>query len=339
MLPFSNPATMFKGVGLVSPAALRPYINKNGQSVIAIDGREITTNAVASLRYDEWKDIDRRVIAVATQRLVGVGDLISRGLVHNLGSIGNTIAQWQRSSDITPAQVNMSGVSRGEKDTMNFDTKAVPVPVVFKDFEVNLRRLAASRLMGEALDTSMSDMAARVVAEASEDMLFAGRAIQVDGETIYGYTNHPDRNTASLAKQWTASNCTGAEILAMVQAMLVLLRADLMFGPYTLYIPGGYETRLDDDFAPGTSDARTIRQRIMQLEGISAIRVADRLAAHNVILVQLERNTVDMAIAQDITTVQWQTMGMLQENYKVMAVWAPRVKSDFDGRSGLCHMS
>jgi uncharacterized linocin/CFP29 family protein len=336
---FANPAVLFGASGLVSPAALRPYLNKAGKSVIAVNGQEMATNAVATLRYDEWKDIDRSVVQVARQRLVGIGNLISRGFVHNLGSIGNTISLWQRGSDITGAQVNMSGVARGDRDSPEFDTAAVPVPVVFKDFEINMRRLASSRLMGESLDTTMSDLASKVVAETSEDMLFAGRAIQVDGATIYGYANHPDRNTVALSVQWTNALKTGPQILADVQAMLALLRADLRFGPYTLYIPAGYEGKLDDDFNPGTSDTRTIRQRILALEGIAEIKVADRLAAHNVLCVEMSKEVADIAIAQDITTVQWQTMGQLQESYKVMAVWAPRVKSDFEGRSGIAHLS
>lgn len=338
----NNPTGMFSPLidaqGNLNVHQMRPFFAPNGQPSIVVNGQMIRTNA-AMLRYDEWKDIDRTVFQVATARLVGIGDLIAKGLVHRLGNIGQTIALWQRSSDMTPASVNMSGVSRGEKDTANFDTASVPVPVIFRDWELNMRRVAAARAMGEALDMTVGRLAARVVAEASEDMLFAGKAITVDGATIYGYTNHPDRNTVSLAMQWTNASKTGALILADVQAMLAAARADFMFGPFTLYIPNAYEGKLDDDFAPGTSDDRTIRERLMQLSGLREIKVADRQANHNVVLVQMAPEVVDIAIAQDITTVQWQTMGMLQEQFKTMAVWSPRIKSDFDGRSGVVHLS
>lgn len=319
----------------------RPFLDDRGNTCIVNSKGEVQpiTNATALLRYDEWKDIDRTVIEVTVDRLCGVADLIGAGLVHNLGSIGNTISLWQRQSDTTAAQVNMSGIARGEKDTVEFDSKQVPVPVVFKDFEVNIRHLEASRAFGASVDVSMATLAARVVSEKSEDMLFAGNAIQVDGSTIYGYTTHPDRNTVALAMQWTNVAKTGVNILADIQNMLAAARADSMFGPFTLYIPGAYETKLDDDYAPGTSDSRTIRQRILALSGIREIKVADRLANHNVLLVQLTRDVVDMAIAQDISTVQWQQMGGLLEDFKVMAVWVPRVKSTFEGDSGVVHLS
>ena len=334
-----NGAAGFIGASRFDANAMRPYIDDNGESRVLVGNKlSVKTNAPALLQYDEWKDIDRTVINVATERLVGIADLVSRGLTHTLGSIGQTISLWDKASDMTPAQASMSGVTKGEEDTPAYEYDQVPVPIIHKDFRVNLRRLEASRIFGEGIDQTAAAVAARLVAEKSEDMLFAGEAIQVDGATIYGYMTHPRRNTVTLVENWTDAGKTGLEILADVQAMLAAARADNFFGPFVLYIPGEYEKVLDDDYAPGTSDNRTIRQRIMQLNGIEEIRVADRLPNHNVILVQLTQDVVDLAIARDITTVQWQQNGGMTEHFKVMAVWVPRLKADFDGRSGIVHL-
>ncbi len=327
------------GAGILNVNRMRPYIDANGEVRIAVgNGRSMRTNAPAMLQYDEWKDIDRTVTAVAVDRLVGIKQLMARGLIHNLGSIGLTVSLWENSSDMTPAQVSMSGVARSAKDAVQFESQQVPVPVIHKDFTINIRRLEASRMFGEGVDTIQATIATRKVAEASEDMLYAGHPTKVDGSTIYGYANHPNRNPVDMTKQWTDPTKTGAEILADVQAMLAALRADHFFGPFSLTIPGAYETKLDSDHAPGTSDNRTIRERIMQLSGISEIVVADRLANHNVTLVQMTTDVVDLAIAQDITTVQWQEMGGLIQEFHVMAVWVPRLKSDFAGQMGVAHL-
>lgn len=327
------------GTGVLDVNRMRPYIDKNGESRIAIgNGKSIRANTPAMLQYDEWKDIDRTVTEIGVDRLIGIADLMSKGLVHPLGSIGQTVSLWENSSDMTPAQVSMSGVARSAKDAAQFESQQVPVPVIHKDFTLNVRRLEASRLFGEGVDTIQSSIATRKVAEASEDMLFAGHATKVDGSTILGYTTHPDRNTVDLATVWTDGAITGADIVADVQSMLAALRADHYFGPFSLYIPGEYEGKLDDDYDPDSGDTRTIRQRIMQLSGIAEIKVADRLANHNVILVQMTRDVVDLAIAQDITPVQWVEMGGLVQEFHVMAVWVPRVKSDFDGQSGIAHL-
>lgn len=328
--------------GFFNAHALRPYFDpERGESRVALSAnRSMKVNTPAPLQYLEWLDIDRKVVKVATERLVGISDLMSRGLTHNLGTIGVTVSLWDKSSDMTPANVNMSGVTPGEEDTPNFDQDQVPVPIIHKDFRLNLRRLEASRRMGESLDTMAAGIASRLVSEKSEDLLFSGSSIKVEGGTIYGYLNHPNRNTVDLTTGWADTGATGQTIVADVLAMLAAARADLMFGPFVLYIPGEYETILDDDYKAGANagDTRTIRERILQLNGIEDIKVADRLADDNVILVQMTDDVVDLAMAQDITTVQWNTQGGMQEHFKVMAVWVPRVKSDYDGRSGVVHL-
>jgi len=335
---FNSAAGMF-GVGeCLDVNAMRPFIDDQGRSCIVRNGQRFVTNAPALLRYDEWKDIDRTVIQVATDRLVGIADLISRGLTHSLGSIGLTISLWERESSMTPANISMSGVTEGEEDTPEYDYQQVPVPVVHKDFRVNIRRLEASRRFGESIDVTAAAMAGRAVSEASEDMLFSGYPIKVDGATIYGYTTHPDRAQVNMSAKWDDPSTTGEDIVKDVQAMLDKARENRYFGPFVMYVPGGYEGLLDNDYNPQTSDTRTIRQRIMQLTGIAEIRVADRLPPHNVLLVQLTRDVVDMAIARDITTVQWSVNGGMQERFKVMAVWVPRIKSTYDGQSGIVHL-
>lgn len=319
----------------------RPFIDDDGESKVlqfnaAGEARKVRTNATALLRYDEWKDIDRTVIEAATQRMVGIADLRSRGLEHPLGSIGQTISLYQTSSDMTEANISMSAITRGEKDTPAFGTAMVPVPIVHKEFGFELRRLEASRIFGEGLDTTAPRMAGRLVAERSERMLFNGANIVIDGNTIWGYTTHPNRNTVDLTENWNAVGKTGEEIYADVAAMIAANRADMHYGPYVLYIPGAWEGSLDNDYR--ANDERTVRERIMALQSIAGIEVADFMPANNAVLVQMTNDVVDLAIAQDITTVQWQLMGGMQEEFKVMAVWVPRVKSDFDGRSGIAHL-
>lgn len=327
--------------GRVNVSYMRRFVDpKTGETKIFVNAGEtkgtITVNATALLQYDEWKDIDRAVMEAATQRLIGINDLRSRGLEHPLGSIGATISLWDRQSDMTEADVSMSAATRGEKDALAYSPQQVPVPIVHKDFQIELRRLEGSRRFGEALDTSTSAVASRKVAERSEQMLFSGAPIQVDGTAVFGYTTHPDRNTVDLAVNWDAGGKTGEDILADVQAMLQAARNDRYFGPFVLYVPAAYETKLDGDYRD--NDNRTIRQRIEALQAIETVKVADFLPANNVVLVQMSTDVVDLAIAQDITPVQWQALGGMIEEFKVMAVWVPRVKSDFDGRSGIVHL-
>lgn len=300
------------------------------------DAAKVRTNAQALLRYEEWLDIDRAVIEAATQRLMGIIDLRQNNLTYNLGSIGATISLWETASDMTEADISMSALTRSEKDTPAFNTQQVPVPIVHKDFQVELRRLVASRNYGASIDVTAAAIAGRVVAERSERMLFSGAPVRVDGATIYGYTTHPDRNTVDMAKPWNDPSVTGENIIADVTAMLNAARAAKHYGPFVIYVPTAYEGKLDQDYRQW--DTRTIRERILSLGGVTGVMVADFLPGNNVVMVQMTRDVVDLAIAQDITTVQWSVMGGMAEEFKVMAVWVPRVKSTFDGDSGLVHL-
>lgn len=340
----SFPLPIDMATGRININSARPFIDPDGNARIVTNAEgdtRLVTNA-GLLQYQEWLDIDRTVIQTMNRRLVGIADLQSRGLVHNLGSIGQTVSLWDRASDMTAADINMSGVTAGSEDTPAFKTQQVPVPIIHKDFRINLRRLEASRLYGESIDVTASTIAARLVAEASEAMLFSGTPITVEGGTIYGYRNFPGRATVNLATVWTSA--TPAGIKADVQAMLAAARANRFYGPFTLYIPAVWEGVLDEYFTIGdaaagiTSVGLTIRQAMLALSGISEIKVVDLMGATEAVLVQLERDVVDLAVAQDITTLSWQAMGGMQERFKVMACWVPRIKSDFDGRCGIVHL-
>lgn len=334
----------------------RPFVGNDGH-VYVYQGRfnartgqteitgKIRVNATALLQYDEWKDIDRTVIEAATLRLIGIQDLRSAGLTHGLGSIGMTVSLWDRVSDMTEADVDMSAATQGQKDTIAYIPQFVPVPIVHKDFQLELRRLTASRQFGESLDVTAARIAGRKVAEKSEHILFNGDAsIQVPDAAlgsgiVYGYTTHPDRNLVDLQSTWDSLLSTeNARIIEDVMEMQAASREARHYGPWCLYIPSNYESKMDEDYrGPNSSDTRTVRQRIMALSGITDVRVADYLPADEVVLVTLQSDVVDLAIAQDISTVQWSTTGGMVEEFKVMAVWVPRIKSDFDGRSGITH--
>lgn len=330
--------------GQIEVNSMRPFFGEDNAPLIVVNAAGDTspvTNAL--LRYQEWLDIDREVIQSVTSRLVGIEDLRSRSLVHNLGSIGQTISMWQSVSEMTEANVSMDGVTAGEEDTIQFGTQQVPVPIIHKDWRLNMRRLQASRMFGESLDTTAAAVAGVMVAEASERMLFSGAPIRVDGSTIYGYRNFPSRGTVDLAESWLTAS--PAAIKADVQAMIAQMRARKYFGGFVLYIPAAWEGVLDEFFVLGDDTAglaipgKTIRETLLALSGLEDIKVADLLGDdEEAVLVSMDKRTVDIAIAQEPTTISWQALGGMQERFKTFAAWVPRLKVDFAGNTGVVHL-
>lgn len=281
------------------------------------------------LRKDEWQAQDTKVVEVARDLMSGVGHLRSRGLVRNLGGLGTMTDLYETSSDMTAAHVDMSGNTPGQEDKVSFTLHGVPVPIIHKEFRINLRMLEASRKMNTPLDTFMAAVAARKVAEAAENMLFNGSTIKSDGYNIYGYTTHPNRNIIAVAQDWGVP----ANIHASVRAMIAAAEADNYFGPYGLYVN---KTQFAEARAPeGVDRFLTVRERVLQMPEIAFMERSMALTAGTAVLVQLSEDVVDLALGQDVTTVQWESGNGMEVHFMVMAAMAPRVKADDEGKSGV----
>jgi len=286
------------------------------------------------LRKDEWIRVDEAVVRVARSQLGAITDLRNAGLVRNLGSIGVMLDQFEKVTEVDVAEQNMTGIAPGQRDLPEYTLATVPIPVTFRDFQVNIRVLEASRTRGAAMDTVTAEMCTRRVTEKLDDMVFNGSTIQVDGATILGYTTHTDRTTGSIGTAWTTATTS---IIADVVAMISALEAKNYRGPYILYVPVDYKSELRNDYSTAKGD-RTFEERILAIEEIQAVNSTTSLTAE-IVLVQMTSDVVDLSVGQDITTVEWDEMGGLVSNFKIMAALAPRVKSSAIGENGVAHFS
>jgi len=310
---------------------------------VLANGGQISPSALRTLdtlRKDEWKELDDALIEEGHIRLRGVADLMAAGLVRTVANgMGKTIFQWEKITDMNPAQVSLDGIVRSEGDRQEFSLENLPLPITHKDFFLNLRTLSASRERGESLDTTQVRTAGRLVAEQTENLLFNGYANTFGGFNIYGYTTHPDRNTAGFGAGgvWSGAAKTGSEILADLLTMVGGLEADRYFGPYWLYVPGNTSVKLEEDFK--TNSDKTIRQRLLEVDQLAAIRTVDQLPADNIILVQGTSDVVVMVEGETLQTIQWDVEGGFQINFKAFTINVPLVRSDALGNSGVFHMS
>jgi hypothetical protein len=307
------------------------------------EGRPLNADVLRTadtLRRDEWIAYDDTLVEEATIRLRGVADLLAAGLVRNVANgMGKTVYQWEKVTDMEPAIVSLDGMVQSDNDRVEFDFDGLPLPITHKDFFLNLRTLSASRERGESLDTTQARIAGRLVAEKTEDMLFNGASKVYAGLPIYGYTTHPNRNTIVHGTNglWTAAAKTGDNILSDVIAMKALADAQRQYGPYVLYVSASTNLALDKDFKANSD--WTIRQRLLMVDGITAIRISDKLAAGNEVLVQMTPETVVMVQGERLQTIQWDTHGGFGINFKAFQIMVPLVRADIQNRSGIVHMA
>lgn len=294
----------------------------------------------ATLTYDAWKKIDTAVLREYQIRLQGIADLQTKGLTFQTDGLAQTMLQYQDESDITDAEINMDGVTRTDRDRPEWDTLFLPLPIISKNFSFSAREIAASRNTGQALDTRMAEKAARKVAEKAEEILFKGASAYTYGSatesgTIRGYEDHPNRNTGNVTAAWASAS--GANILTDAIAMKQDAIDDRRFGPYTMYVATGIESNLDQNFT--TNYATTIRQRILQIENITELKVIDQMTAGGILLVNMTSDVVRLVRGLPINTIEWSTDGGMMIHFKVMTILVPQVFKDQSNRSGVIHYS
>lgn len=345
--------------GRMDVGRMRPFVDNYGRSWMTIykggnpkDRASWTTvqiNAGATLRRDEWKQLDTAVSEPLRYRLGGVEDLISNGLTYDLGNaMGTTVLEWHDVSDALEAEVTMDAITRSKNDRVVYQHNYLPIPIIHVDYQINARELATSRNMGNPLDTTLAERAARRVAETVENMLFTdttysyGEKDSRNRNTIYSYVNYPDRITINKNTPWDHSASTGRTIIDDVLRMKGAAIGSMHYGPWMLYIPTAYDVWLDDDYTGSTPDSApntTIRQRLLAIAGIKGIKVIDTLKADNILLVQMTKDVVRLVRGLGIQNIQWAEEGGMVLKMKVMTIQLPQIRSDINGKCGIVHMA
>lgn len=325
--------------------ALRPWIGNDGRHYTTVNdekGSPVATpliNATATLRKDDWKLLDTAVVKAALPRLKAVADLRAAGLTYNIpNGMAKTALETETQSDITDAIVSMDGLRESQADRPLFELSNLPLPIIHKDFNFSARQVMVSRNSGSPLDTTTAELAGRKVAEQAEKLLLGTYGSYVfGGGTIYGYTNYTNRLTKTMTAP-TAVGWTPATTVGEVLAMRLQAQQAYHYGPYMLYCSLPWDTYLDNDYSSAKGD-NTLRDRLKAIEGIQDVRTLDYLStsAYVMVLVQMTPDVVREVVGMDITTVQWETKGGLQLNFKVMAILVPQVRADQNSNTGIVH--
>jgi hypothetical protein len=312
--------------------------------------REFRT--LAPLMDKAQVSIDRAVVEVGLQRLTLVADLISAGLTYPLSDpLSVAQLEWSQQSKIGAAQRTMSPAARGENKAPLIAPNRLPIYLTTDQFEIDIRTLKTSQRVGTPLDVAIVKQCVRAVNEAIEDAAING-ATTLDGQNLQdsGYTapgllNATGVNTQTLtAAAWTTTP-VGTTVFNEVMAMISKLQAKKKFGPYRLYVGTQIGNTMDTDYNTSSPTPVTIRQRLLQIDSLQAVKVADLITSGNgaapsignkVILMQMTSDVCDVVMGQPPTVIPWTSLDGFTIHNIVMAIMVPRVRSDFDGNSGIC---
>ena len=306
-------------------------------------------NATTSLRKQEWLLLDQVVLKAARERLRAWGDLAAANTFGGFNGMSKLILEHETMSDPGEAIIDMDALTDGRTDSPTYQLEGLPLPIIHSDFWFGSRRLAASRSTGTPLDTTMAEASGRRVAETLEKLTIGtltgptwGTATDYGRTpTVYGYTNFTNRNTKTNLTTPTGSNpeVTVSDVLAMRSQ----LYSDKFYGPYMLYHSTDWDVYMDNDYARlgGSNANMTLRDRLRKIEGIQDVRRLDFLASatnpFTLLMVQMTSDVCRAVNGMDITTIQWESMGGMRVNFKVMTIQVPQLRADFSGNCGILH--
>ncbi len=347
-------ANRMAGYGAVSVDSMRPFMEtETGRCFIQVyiggDPSKIESYQIqpiqanqTTLRREEWILLDEAILKLSQSRLGGVQDLIDNGLTKSINGMSRTVLETHNLSDSMNAVLSMDGVTRSENDRPVYEAEYLPLPIIHVDFQFNARELAISRNMGDSLDTTSAEQAADKVLRLRENMLFTDVTYPLGGGTFGGGTIHSylncTRNQVTLTANWDAAGKTGAQIVRDVLNMIDASIAAFHFGPYMLYVPTLYQTKLDEDYSTAKG-SNTIRERVLAIANIKGIKVIDTLPANNVIMVQMTSDVVRLIEGLPMQNIQWSMEGNMVTNFKVMTIQVPQIRADQDGNSGVTHLA
>lgn len=303
-----------------------------------VTGRSgMATNAL--LRKNEWERIDRVVKDVARTQLVVVADLLAYGLRADLGGLGTILSTYEMITDMSDAAIDMAADTESEKDTVGFEPVSLPVPIIHKDFQIDVRSLQASRNQGDSLDTTNVAVATRKVRDTMEALTVNGTgAVTVKGYSIQGFTNKTGRSADTAANYGGGDFGTALNGYKTINGMMAALQARGFYGPYGCYVArtqfGQLRNYLND--GSGLSEYQSIMNNLGPV-GLRYVKASDQLSDGNVILFQLTQDVVDIAIGVDITAVQWEERGGMIQKFKVMTAMVPRIKGNSSSTVGVAH--
>lgn len=293
--------------------------------------------------------LDTAVVEVGMERLTFVADLLAAGLTYNLTDpLSVTQLEWNAINKVANAVRTMTPEHRVENFMPAMLASRLPIYLTLAGFELDIRTLRMSQRLGMPLDTAGIKSATRAVNEALEDAAINGATtldgqdLKVAGYSAPGILNAPNAETQTLTASAWDTTPVAATILSEVQLMLAKLRANKKYGPYRMYVNTEIGAVLDNDYVTA-SPQNTIRERLLKLEGLQAIRTANMIPGGaagtyigaKVVIVQMTSDVVDIVTGQQPTVIPWTSLSGFTFHNLVMAIQIPRVRSDYNGDSGV----
>jgi hypothetical protein len=320
------------------------------------------------MRKEQWEELDRRVVLAYRQRLRAWTDLAAANTYGGFNAMSRLVLEYEAMSDPGEAIQDMDAVSEGRTDSPQFKLRALPLPITHGNFFFSQRRLEISHNGNTPLDSVMGEAMARRIAEIIEQQTIGtlagmnygnqtagivaydtssptdGHGAALGGSVVYGYLNYPHRFnlsggnfTAPTTGGWVPDTAHN-----QILAALDTLYANRTYGPFMVYHSIDWTQYMNRVYAVsgGNNPGETLRSMLLKNPDIIDVRRLDFLPGpFTIIIVQFTSETAQAVDGMPVTTLQWPTVGGLRQNWKIMCIQVPLMRSDFYGRCGIAELT
>jgi uncharacterized linocin/CFP29 family protein len=235
---------------------------------------------------EQYQLIQDAVIIAARKPLVG--RLVMP--IRELNDYGITQLKFYTQTDMTAAAIGMAAVQMNA-DVVGLTPGTLNIPVIWKDFEIFARDLAASQRQGIPLDTSFAADAGRRVAELEETLIWEGAGGFVGFMGVSGHL------TEASAGAWS----TAANSYTDIKDAVADLEAAGYSGRPTLIVTPAQKA--DMRLHIGTTSDTVLDKASELCDVITAHFFADNASA---LMVISDPENFELQIAQNVVTHQAQ---------------------------------
>jgi uncharacterized linocin/CFP29 family protein len=149
---------------------------------------------------------------------------------------------YDKLTEMSGARIDPNYPGAETLDITGITRSNVNLNTIHKEFEIPKEDLDAANMSGQPLPTTYSDAAAYQVGLLEDTMLIKSTT---EGTVVNGLYNGAG-NSSSTNYDWA----TPADIITSINALIVLMEADHIYGPYNLTVPSeqyGYMQVLVND--------------------------------------------------------------------------------------------
>ena len=226
--------------------------------------------------------------------------------------------------------------------------------------------------MGEACGRRVAETMEKLTIGNGPTFAYGGASTYVGGygrtAQVYGYTNFPSRLTKTNMTAPSGGGWTPETTQQEVNVCLNTLRNNKFYGPFMMYHSNDWDPYMDGDYyiartSGAVAPTKTLRERLRAIDGIMDVRRLDFLFSSvpttdtgsasyrgpggeeiisggnpfTFIFVQMTPDVARAVNGMDITTLQWESIGGMRLNFKVMTIQVPQIRADFYGNCGILH--